>query len=66
MHLSIHLSIYLNVYLYREERKHFIREKYIDKSFIEQYCSNPRELHAELEQVLLLSLLLFFQNISNH
>merc|ERR1719323_390128 len=35
-----------------EERKEYIRAKYIDKAFIQPYCSNPRELYTELENAV--------------
>ena len=37
-------------FAFREERKSFIRAKYIDKSYIEQYCSSAKELYSEMEQ----------------
>jgi hypothetical protein len=39
-------------YFYREERKSFIRAKYIDKAFIQPYYSSTRELYSELEQAI--------------
>jgi len=35
-----------------EERKEIIRAKYIDKAFIQPYCSSARELYAELENAI--------------
>ena len=35
-----------------EERKEYIRAKYIDRAFIQPYCSNARELVAELEAAI--------------
>ena len=35
-----------------EERKEYIRAKYIDKAFIQPYCSSPRELYTELENAV--------------
>jgi hypothetical protein len=37
---------------FREERKSFIRAKYIDKAFIQPYYSSTRELYSELEQAI--------------
>ncbi len=39
-------------YFCREERKSFIRAKYIDKAFIQPYYSSTRELYSELEQAI--------------
>jgi len=35
-----------------EERKEMIRAKYIDKAFIQPYCSSARELYSELENAI--------------
>ncbi len=39
-------------FIFREERKSFIRAKYMEKAFIEPYCSSTRELYSELEQAI--------------
>jgi len=35
-----------------EERKEIIRSKYVDKAFIQPYCSGARELYTELENAI--------------
>ena len=35
-----------------EERKEVIRMKYIDKAFIQPYCTTPAELYSELESAI--------------
>ena len=35
-----------------EERKEFIRAKYIDRAFVQSYCSNAQELYIELENAV--------------
>ena len=37
---------------FREERKKFIHAKYMDKAFVQPYCSSPQELYAEIEQAI--------------
>jgi hypothetical protein len=50
--LSKKLSWLIFSYFCREERKSFIRAKYIDKAFIQPYYSSTRELYGELEQAI--------------
>ena len=35
-----------------EERKEYIRAKYIDRAFVQSYCSNAQELYVELENAV--------------
>ena len=37
---------------FREERKSFIRAKYLEKSYCTQYCATKLEVYSELEQAI--------------
>lgn len=52
--MALHITpiTYINVYIYREERKEIIREKYMEKAFVQQYCSNAKEFYAEMENAI--------------
>ena len=46
------MTTYNYLYKSREERKSFIRAKYVDKAFIDSFCSNQAEIYAEMEQAI--------------
>ena len=43
---------YTNVFDFRDERKTYIKAKYEEKLFVQNYCSNAQDIYIELETAI--------------